>query len=160
MPAPAEIADVEFELDSRPTPNQRSRCRAARATWPSRSGLEAWDPDCGSPMVVTLVRGSRRRVACGAGGRCTRGTVVAAPGGSISLNIWWRQQGSAPSRTKKTIRSNRLDEFNLSAPGCPAAFRRVRHSLVRGQPEDKEVGDARHAAPPSQSRAVLTLRNC
>jgi hypothetical protein len=57
MPAVAEIADVEVELDSRLTPYQRPWARAGGAAWPSRSGLEARGTDCGTPMMVDLVGG-------------------------------------------------------------------------------------------------------
>src|SRR6266852_234315 len=57
MPALAEVADVEVELDSRPTPYQSPWCRARRATRPSRPGLEARSADGRSTMVVDLVGG-------------------------------------------------------------------------------------------------------
>jgi len=93
MPAPAEEADVEVELDSRLPADESAWGCARGAPWPSRSGLEPRRPACWTPMVVNLVRG------CGAEARMRPAAVVPSEVETeflveIGETVWNRDQPS------------------------------------------------------------------
>ena len=149
---PASVTTGCVQLDARPAPRCRTRCRRL-----ARPGHRHGDDGRGG-----VVRADRTTASLGAQPSATSGSSAptASPGRPA------RRTAGAGSRARPSSGSSHSPVRTSSSPVVEAFVRSVRGSA--GQPVGEQVGDQQHPVAPSASarlggaagRRVLNGRNC